>query len=424
MNIDCEKIRDKLVDCISDHIEPKEDTTLIEHLRQCSACSKYYDELKADDQALSDFASSMQPILSRIEANVSKELETAKTRTIFSSKNRILRLAVAAVILIAVTLALNQFGIVFDGTSTAWAKVSQIILAIQTTTFDAVIGNGPVVSCTASERKLKQKLPNGVEAIFDYDKRKILLLNPNDKTVMAIELSSLPIIPANLFKNLKETIEILKKCPDTIIKRLGKKEINNEEAAGIHIYLDESIDIKIWYKTKDNMPVLIIAKNMIGQTNVVFSNFNFDVMIDDSAFNLAIPEDYTEIKSVKMDFKNLSEQDLIKGLGEWASLMGNNFPEKLDLSIIQKYSKTIEQKLNEEGKSDIEKAMIVIKIIRALMFTQQIQTNWKYDGRGLQLGDKDAAIFWYMPTGSKTYRVLYGDLHIADVNSENLPQVP
>ena len=207
MNIDCEKIRDKLVDCISDHIEPKEDTTLIEHLRQCSACSKYYDELKADDQALSDFASSMQPILSRIETNVSKELETAKTRTIFPSKNKILRLAVAAVILIAVTLALNQFGIVFDGTSTAWAKVSQIILTIRTTTFDAVIGNGPIVSCTASERKLKQKLPNGVEAIFDYDKSKILLLNPNDKTAMTIELSSLPIIPANLFKNLKSTIE-------------------------------------------------------------------------------------------------------------------------------------------------------------------------------------------------------------------------
>jgi len=366
----------------------------------------------------------MQPILARIEANINKELETKKIRTISTKENRILRIAVAAVILIGITITLNQFGIILDGTSTAWAKVSQIILETKTITFNVVIGKGPSVFCTASQKRLKQELSSGVEAIFDYDKKKILVLNSNDKTAVNIELSGLPILPSNLFANFRSTIEILKEYPDTIIKRLEKKDINNKEAAGIHVYLDESIDIKIWYDAKDNLPVLVMAEKMIGHTNVVFSDFNFDVIVDESVFNLDIPENYTELESVKMDLKNLTEQDLIEGLREWASLMENEFPEKLDLAIIQEHSKVIEQTLNEKGISDVEKSLIVIKIMRALMFIDQLKVKWHYFSDNVKLGDENTAIFWYQPRTSKTYRVLYGDLHISNVSPEHLPKRP
>ena len=424
MKITCEIIREKLAVFINDRIDPKEDNALIEHLEQCSECNKYYHELKADDQALSDFANSMQPILDRIETNIDKELETKNIRTTSIQKKIILRIAVAAMILIGVTITLNQFGIILDGTSTAWAKVSQIVLETQTITFNVIIGKGPSIFCTASEKKLKQELSSGVEAIFDYDKSKILVLNPNDKTAMNIELSGLPIMPSNLFVNFKSTIEILKECPDTIVKRLKKRDINNKETTGIHVYLDESIDIKIWYDSKDNIPVLVIAKTMIGETNVAFSDFNFDVIVDESVFNLDIPENYTEIESVKMDLQNLTEQDLIEGLRTWASLMENKFPLKLDLAIIKEHSMVIEQTLNEKGFSDIEKSLIVIKIMRALMFIDQLNVKYHYFGDNVILGDANTAIFWYQPRMSKTYRVLYGDLHIANVNPKYLPKRP
>jgi len=424
MNINCEKIRETLAEYINKHMNPKEDAVLSDHLKQCPECDKYYNELKDDDQALSDFAHSMQPVINRIETNINKELENEKIKTISIHKNKVLKLAVAALILFGIIAVLNQFGIILDGTSTAWAKVSQIILEVRTITFNISIGKGPVVICTASGKKFKQELPNGVEAIFDYDKSKMLLLNPNDKTSMNVDLSGLPIMPSNLFGNLKSTIEILKQCPDTIVKSLGKKYINNKEAAGIHVYLDESIDIKIWYDIKDDVPVLIIAEKMIGQTNVIFSDFNFDAIADESVFNLNIPENYTKIESVKMDLKNLSEQDLIEGLKAWASLMDNKFPEKLDLAIIQERSKNIEQMLNEKGVSDIEKALIVIKIIRGLMFVGQLEVKWYYHSDNTKLGDANTAIFWYQPDKSKTYRVLYGDLHNADVEPEYLPKAP
>jgi len=424
MKITCEIMREKIGVLINDRIDPEEDKSLMEHLKQCPQCNNYYQELKTDDRALSDFADSMQPILARIEENINKELETEKIRTIPTRKNTILRIAVAAAIIIGITVILNQFGIILDGTSAAWAKVSQIVLETQTITFNVVIGKGPSVFCTASQKKIKQKLPTGVEVIFDYDKRKILVLNPNDKTAMNIELSGLPILPSNLFVNFKSAIELLKECPDTVVKPLEKKVINNKETAGIHVYLDESIDIKIWYDTKDNTPVLVIAEKMIGQTDVVFSDFNFNVIDDESVFNLVIPEDYTQIESVKMDLKNLTEQDLIKGLRAWASLMENRFPEKLDLAIIQEQSEAIEQMLNEKGMSDVDKSLIVIKIMRALMFIDQLTVKWHYFSDNVKLGDAETAIFWYRPGTSETYRVLYGDLHIENVSTENLPERP
>ncbi|MBN1804774.1 MAG: hypothetical protein JW837_05955 [Sedimentisphaerales bacterium] len=424
MKITCEIIREKLSVCINDRIDPEQDNVLAEHLKQCSECYQYYQELKADDQALMDFADSMQPILTRIEKNINEQLETENIRTISIWENRTLRIAVAAMILIGVFVLLNRFGIILDGTGAAWAKVSQVILDTRTITFNVVVGKGPSVFCTASQKKLKQKLPTGVEAVFDYDRKKILVLNPNDKTAMNIELSGLPILPSSLFIDFKSAVEILKECPDTIVKRLEKKIINNKETAGIHVCLDQSIDIKIWYDTKDNTPVLVIAEKMIGQTNIVFSDFNSNVTVDESVFDLNIPEDYTEKESVKMDLKNPTEQDLVDGLGAWADLMQNKFPEKLDLTIIQQNSEAIEQILNEKGMSDVDKSLIVIKIMRALMFINRLEVDWYYLGVNAKLGDANTAIFWYRPGDSKTYRVLYGDLHIENVAPENLPKRP
>jgi hypothetical protein len=50
------------------------------------------------------------------------------------------------------------------------------------------------------------------------------------------------------------------------------------------------------------------------------------------------------------------------------------------------------------------------------------EDKWHYAGKGVQLGDADAAIFWYRPKDSETYRVIYGDLTVEDVTAEDLPE--
>ena len=60
-----------------------------------------------------------------------------------------------------------------------------------------------------------------------------------------------------------------------------------------------------------------------------------------------------------------------------------------------------------------------------MIFFQQLDPygiDWHYAGSGVKLGDASKAIFWYLPKDSKTYRVIYGDLHVKDVAPENLPK--
>ena len=51
-----------------------------------------------------------------------------------------------------------------------------------------------------------------------------------------------------------------------------------------------------------------------------------------------------------------------------------------------------------------------------------LQGKWIYGGRGVRVGEADTPIFWYRPKESETYHVIYGDLHVENVDPEDLPE--
>ena len=67
---------------------------------------------------------------------------------------------------------------------------------------------------------------------------------------------------------------------------------------------------------------------------------------------------------------------------------------------------------------------IGMKIQKYLLFTRAFQGEgkWHYRGKDVPLGEAATPIFWYRPKDSATYRVIYADLHVADVAAENLPE--
>jgi hypothetical protein len=50
------------------------------------------------------------------------------------------------------------------------------------------------------------------------------------------------------------------------------------------------------------------------------------------------------------------------------------------------------------------------------------QGEWHYAGKGVTLGDATKAVFWYRKGDATTYRVIYGDLHVGDVELDGLPK--
>jgi hypothetical protein len=71
-----------------------------------------------------------------------------------------------------------------------------------------------------------------------------------------------------------------------------------------------------------------------------------------------------------------------------------------------------------------EQLKYTMKMTRGMMFVMTLpaESNWRYAGENVKFGDAQTPIFWYKPEGSQTYRVIYGDLSVKDVASENLPK--
>jgi hypothetical protein len=42
----------------------------------------------------------------------------------------------------------------------------------------------------------------------------------------------------------------------------------------------------------------------------------------------------------------------------------------------------------------------------------------------VKLGDKKTPVCWWKPEGSEKYRILYGDLRVADIDEADLPKTP
>ncbi|MHC4574761.1 MAG: hypothetical protein ACYS76_11640 [Planctomycetota bacterium] len=65
-----------------------------------------------------------------------------------------------------------------------------------------------------------------------------------------------------------------------------------------------------------------------------------------------------------------------------------------------------------------------MKMIRGWVFFRLLkpENDWHYVGNDVKLGDGESPVCWYRPTGSQTYRVIYGDLRVEDVAAEDLPK--
>ena len=157
-------------------------------------------------------------------------------------------------------------------------------------------------------------------------------------------------------------------------------------------------------------------------------DIHFDAELDDSLFSLNPPEGY----EVMIDGTPIPpEKDMVEWLGIRAECNGGVFlddpchlPPETGLNrILEKWSRkgkltAAEHKVFENSGS----ADPYFPVKRFIVLVAR--DTWHYAGAGVRLGDKDAAVCWYAPKDSETYRVVYGDLSVKDVAPEDLPKTP
>jgi hypothetical protein len=334
-------------------------------------------------------------------------------------KSRIPRLATAAVIIIAVLIGLNPFR-----GSVTFAEVVEPILNARTVIFDIIIGDEetspPMHETVVGSRRIRRtmsNLPNVIQ-IIDLESAKMLALDTDEKTAAYVD------IKGPLQERTRSYIEFVRQV---IIKlqdnyeELGEQEIDGQKVIGF-VARGPNEEVKVWADAQTALPVRVELR--VGQMFAILKNFKFDVPIEDSLISMDVPPGYT-LQETEFDLSGATEQDFVESLRIWAKvLLDGRFPEAIGTENAMKQVPLLVEKLPSLDLTEEEMMQMPIKFARGMLFLQIYETSgqWHYAGRDVELGDTDTPIFWYLPKDSETYRVIYGDLSVEDVASENLPE--
>jgi outer membrane lipoprotein-sorting protein len=345
---------------------------------------------------------------------------------------------VAAVAAAAVIIAAAGFITLFtQGGGIAFADVVRPFITAHTATFTTTmqIEGMPAQTLEGMFMEpgyMRQTGPGGVIVVGDLRQGKTVTLMPSQKLAMVMEMVNMPeaeeLGQFNMFLEIRKRIQEVQETPDESVEFLGEEQIDGRLAIGYHVSKGGG-DITVWADKETKMPIrLEIATGAVTQS---MSDIVFDVPLDESLFDLTIPEGYT-VRTMQMDASPPTEEELVDMFGIWADYMDGSFPSTLDMKSIMKeiteFVMGLREKFKTEGREPTEEEMQelqkrIMKVSRGVTFVQLLppESDWHYTGKGATFGDADTPIFWYRPEGSETFRVIYGDLRVEDVPPENLP---
>ena len=364
--------------------------------------------------------------------------ETAQKRTTLLGvfrrsimKSPITKLAAAAVIIIGVLISIHYLGGSINMTCAAYAEVVERLHNARTLTYTVKSNSGveymPSITMEIAFKEpgyMRMSTPDGYVSIIDSIQGKGLTILPPKKQFIEMEISNLQNDPAQQNINV---IEKLRSLPERADEQLGTREVDGREVQGFRI-TEEGLINTVWIDMQTRELVLVEMEFLNAPAmNGTMRNFQFDVELDDSLFNLSPPDGYARL-DIQVDTDEVSEENLIEFLKLWTTdVKDSSFPPTLDPTKLAEYSMEMVKRgdfVNEGQISEQEQLEKSLKMTSGLMFLLKMSpdSNWRYAGENIKFGDAGTAIFWYRPEGSETYRVIYGDLSVRDVAQDNLPK--
>ena len=343
--------------------------------------------------------------------------------------NRMMKLAVAAVVALAVILGLSLF--TGDGAGKAYAKVVDQLHKAHTLTYSLVTKTGvesmPTVRIDFAYRDtghLRTTTADGYVTVVEATATgaKGISLVPPTKSYVVFEMTNVPDDPA---KDPWATVERLRALPAQASQALGRREMDGRTLDGFVVHEDDATTT-VWIDPQTGQ--LVRAELEFASApgmSMILSDFQLDVLLDDSFFSLQPPAGYIPVQ-VSADASQVGEQDFVEFLRLWTNwTVDATFPPNVSGVEIAK----VAVQMAREGKFvgpyapayGAERQPQVM--YRGMVFISRLPAaTWRYAGQNVRFGDPTMPIFWYQPTGSPAYRVIYADLHVAGVPPENLPK--
>ncbi len=429
--MNCAECKEILVAYLEGLLADPQKQAVAEHLKDCSSCQAEVKQLTSLRDRLIDNGKVLaqsdleDDVLNRIVQEQNIRLKAAdkaaaglKLRRIIM-KSPITKLAAAAVIIIAVLIGILPFG-----NTVTFADVVEPILNARTVILDFIIGDdetNPVMHEIVVGSRIRRTMSNmpTLIQILDLDSGNMLVLESEAKTASYVDIQG---TVTEGTRNYVEFLrQVIRQVQDGRVEKIGEQVIDGQKAIGF-VGRGQNEEVTIWADPKTGHPIRIELE--IGQMFVIMKNFQFDVPIDDALVSMKVPAGY-ELQETKLDFTGATEKDFVESLRIWTEIIRDGtFPEAVGSENTMKEMPVLAQKLTQMKVSEEEGTEMGLRFARGMLFHQTVnsQGEWHYAGAGVKLGDADKAIFWYQPEGSKTYRVIYGDLSVKDVAPENLPK--
>ena len=430
--MNCKDCKENLVEYVEGLLDESQKQAVSEHLKSCPNCraalqqlTNLHERLVKNGKALarSDFENDvMNQILREQNVQLKKVSRATKALDIrrIIMKSPFVKIAAAAVVIIAVLIGLNPFK-----PSITFAQVVKPILNARTMIFDMILG-ADETGMVAHEivvgpriRRTMSNLPN-MTMIIDLDSENMLVLDSEAKTAVYAD------IEGDLGNRTRSYIrfvrQIIKQLQDGQVEELGEQMIDGRKAIGF-VGRGHNEEVTIWADPQTAIPIRIDVQ--IGQDlGFIMKNFEFDVDVDELLVSMDVPDGYT-LKKTDMNLGNASEEDFVESLRIWADVINDGtFPDAIGTTNAMEEMPTLIQKLGEMKVTEEEGTRIGVTFGKGMLFHQILESNskWQYTGGGVKLGDASKVVFWYQPQGSSTCRVIYGDLSVKDVAPEDLPQ--
>ncbi len=348
------------------------------------------------------------------------------------------KIAIAASLLVAASalfawLALGSQSLAFADVAKAFADV-RTAKCTMVVTIEGMPGSegkalfmAPARERTEEEIEAKGGKMYKVIQIWDWEKKRFITLTPSQNSATVTEIKN-----GHSFTTFASLLEQFHRAQqgEENMEALGERDIDGKTAVGFRSD-NGTLETKIWADPKTELPMLVELQitTSIGY-KIVLKDFEYDVELDKSLFDLTPPKGYTVHKRT-IDLSPI--KGLVEGLRFCAENNEGMFPKKLlgKEGILEVMGKSVYRnaakwggdatRIDKVTKENMTKHMHVQKA----MIILPSKDNWHYAGAGVKLGDAEKAIFWLKPKGSETYQVLYGDLRVVeDVDEKDLPRVP
>ncbi|MHB8957030.1 MAG: hypothetical protein ACYC4U_29045 [Pirellulaceae bacterium] len=388
---------------------------------------------------------------------------------------RIAKFAVAATILVALGILASWMTIGGGSTNIAFAEVAKALDNLRTATYDCTMEmknsmDGKATTTTmkgfflapSCERiEMSTSVGSGKEKgtsvmILDHQAMKGITLAPEQKLATAIDLSKIkkPAGPSNPFEMVRQLVQEGSCSPGEKIESLGKKEIDGRVAIGFRTHSNMA-DQTFWADPQTARLVRVEVDFPGGSGHGVMNNFRYDMELAPLLFSLEPPAGYTVNT---MEAAMPIEGDLVNILRLIAEHNDGTFPAGIGMSstefqqAIQAASISETQEFLKEpetakllrdlqaqygkDKDGFMKAWmkaqmpfiqkLTQKHMQGITFYNMLssQNDSHYAGKDVKLGTPDRPIFWYKPTGADKYRVIYADLSVKDMASDDVETLP